>query len=60
MTDKEILAQFREMEQARTQLYNAGYSFEGARENKDNAQMRFDKAKNVLLESARDACQELY
>jgi hypothetical protein len=66
MGDEKILAQWREMEQARDELFNARYRLQTAEREtrhrlqtaereKDEAQTRFRKAQNVLSTSVQRA-----
>jgi hypothetical protein len=55
MSDEEILAQFREMEDARDNLDHAEYRLHASREYKTNARDRYDDAANALAASVKRA-----
>jgi hypothetical protein len=55
MGDEEILAQFREMQQAADELDEFGFALREAEKDKSKAQTRFYKAKNALAASVKSA-----
>jgi hypothetical protein len=55
MGDEKILAQYREMEQARDELSRAGRRLRAAEEDKAKAQTRFYKAQSALRATVKIA-----
>jgi hypothetical protein len=55
MGDEKILAQFREMEQARDELSGAGRRLRAAEEDYEQAQTRFIKAQTALRATVKIA-----
>jgi hypothetical protein len=53
MSDAEILANLREVEHARDELFDAGQRLQTAEQDKDKAQVRFYKAERALTASVR-------